>query len=59
MTAAEEHRCQVKAGRYLSLWRVMCPTCGQVGGMFDIRADAEAVAARHEEMGGFERRARA
>ena len=34
-------------------YRVDCPTCGRVGVDFDVRADAEVVAQRHAEVGGF------
>lgn len=35
-------------------WWLHCPTCGPMAGQ-DYEGDAEAIAARHEEIGGFER----
>lgn len=35
-------------------WRIDCDTCGLVGYQ-DYQVDAEAIADRHAEIGGFER----
>lgn len=54
-----EHTCSVKkvpVGSIDEGWAVECPTCGVVGVTFDLEGDAEAVATRHEEVGGFEKR---
>jgi hypothetical protein len=49
------HKCEVRhlpSGRYL----VKCVTiCGTVGVQQDYEGDAQAIADRHEEIGGFER----
>jgi hypothetical protein len=37
-------------------YRVKCPTCGQVGQPQEHQGDAQAIADRHREVGGFERR---
>lgn len=51
----ETHRCVV-AMLPRSRWHVECPTCGEVGQPQDLKGDADAIAARHEEIGGFEAR---
>lgn len=35
-------------------YRVTCDTCGPVGAPQEYEDDAEAIAARHHEVGGFE-----
>jgi hypothetical protein len=50
---ADDHKCKIHrtpAGRYL----VKCPICGPVGVHQDHEGDAEAIAERHQEIGGFE-----
>lgn len=50
----ESHICTI--GRMIvgeQGWRVHCPTCGNVGTLFDLLPDAEAVKVRHEEVEGF------
>lgn len=48
-----EHRTRVsiQSGQYV----VICDTCNVVGRPETFEGDAEAIAARHQEIGGFER----
>jgi len=58
----DDHTCTV--GRYLTgaesfeagQWFIECPTCGRLARLKDYEDDARAIADRHAEIGGFERR---
>jgi len=49
------HRCDLRLNTAAPApYRVVCPTCGTVGVPQEYLGDAEAIAARHEEIGGGE-----
>jgi hypothetical protein len=58
MTAAD-HACEVKRKNAVwspdGVYQVICPTCGKVGEPQEWPGDAQAIADRHSEVGGFER----
>lgn len=55
------HRCRIDPtteGRFYPGhpgYQVVCDVCDDVGGPHDDPRDAQAIANRHEEIGGFER----
>lgn len=48
----ENHNALVKT-LTTNAYIVVCPTCGSVGTKQDLKIDAEAIAERHREVGGF------
>lgn len=48
-----ERKHLARSGRVGSKYVVVCDDCGPVGWPQDFKADAEAIAARHTEIGGF------
>lgn len=51
MTAHHRTRVSIHNGMYV----IVCDICDRVGQPQDFEVDAEAIAARHQEIGGFER----
>lgn len=49
-----DHRTRVSRGAH-STYVVICDVCNTVGQPQEFEADAEGIAARHQEIGGFER----
>jgi hypothetical protein len=49
----DRHRCKVRSSS--DGWWVDCEVCGGFGQFEDLEGDAIALAARHQEIGGFER----
>lgn len=52
MTTEHRTRVSIHNGMYV----VICDLCDRVGQPQDFEGDAEAIAARHQDIGGFERR---
>lgn len=54
---SHDARVRVRRNAKTYRFRVWCPTCGQVGVSQAYEADAQAIADRHREVGGFEHQA--
>jgi hypothetical protein len=61
MQGSEEHAAYVVLAKKVPAistaicWQARCPVCGRVGQSQAEKVDAEAIAVRHREIGGFER----
>lgn len=55
MTTAAAHETRVAPRVGDTRHQAICVTCGRVGPPQQLKGDAEAIAARHHEVGGFER----